>query len=78
MLSDSESVVIRQFGLLNETIDPDSRYHGVPYPGIFLLDAEGVIRAKYAEENYRDRPLLDDILSDIRELPGLPAGLGPQ
>lgn len=66
LLSDPDSRVIRQLNLLNETIEPGSRYHGVPWPGIFLLDAERQVVARFAEEDYRERPLLEDLESAAR------------
>ena len=65
MLSDKDLTVIRQFGLLNTSYEPGTKYYGVPYPGIFFIDHQGVIRAKFAEENYRDRPLIDDLINAV-------------
>ena len=48
----------------------DTRHYGVPYPGIFLVDAKGVIKAKFAGESYRDRPLFEDLLVAVDELTG--------
>ena len=42
-LRDIDWNVIRKLGLLNQEMDPGTKYYGVPYPGIFLLDARGVI-----------------------------------
>ncbi len=68
VISDEGSPVITALGLLNTEIDPTSPYHGVPYPGVFLLDADGKVFARFAEQNYRERPLLDDILAAIDRL----------
>ena len=65
MLSDEGSLVIRQFGLINPSYEQDTKYYGVPYPGIFFIDNLGVIRAKFAEESYRDRPLIDDLINAV-------------
>lgn len=70
MLSDPDSTAIRQLGLLNEEIDPSTRYYGVPYPGVFLLDSESRVVAKFAERDYRDRPLMDDIFAAAKHLTG--------
>ena len=44
LLSDPESRVIRQYGVLNTFIETkDDFYFGIPFPGTFLLDEEGVI-----------------------------------
>jgi peroxiredoxin len=68
LLSDENSEVIMQFGILNPTYDINTRYYGVPYPGIFLINSEGIIKAKFAEENYRDRPLLQDLVTAVDRL----------
>lgn len=68
MLSDPDSRVIRQFGIFNETMEAGTKYYGAAYPGVFLVDNKGLIKAKFAEENYRDRPLLDDILISVVKL----------
>ena len=70
LLSDPESEVIRQYGLLNTAADPGSKYYGIPYPGAFLADAEGIIVRKFAEENYQDRPLVTDLLDAAESLAG--------
>ncbi len=68
LLSDTGSEAIRELGLLDERYEPGTRFYGVPWAGVFLLDKDGIIKAKYAEEDYRKRPLLDDILRDLRNL----------
>ncbi|MFT7220790.1 MAG: hypothetical protein ACI8Z1_002410, partial [Candidatus Azotimanducaceae bacterium] len=47
-------------------------YFGVPYPGVFLVNGEGKIVAKFAEEDYRERPLLDDLLTAVEKLASTP------
>lgn len=68
LLSDPGSEVIQQYRILNPTYDTETKYYGVPYPGVFLTDRNGVVRAKFAEQNYRDRPLFKDIVHAAREL----------
>ena len=68
MMSDPESAAIQSLGLLNEEMDPSTQYYGVPYPGVFIVDRTGQITAKFAEESYRDRPLVDDLLKAARQL----------
>ncbi len=63
LLSDPDSKVIREVGILNETVPKDSPFFGVPYPGTFVLDAHGVITAKYFEDDYRERYTSADILT---------------
>ncbi len=63
LLSDSDSKVIRELSLLNETVPKNQPFFGVPYPGTFILDAKGVIVAKYFEDDYRQRYTSADILA---------------
>jgi peroxiredoxin len=58
LLSDPDSHHIKAFGILNEAYGPDSMAHGVPHPGIILVDGNGNVDSKFAEEGYRDRPIL--------------------
>ena len=68
LLSDEDSAVIRSFGIFNTSYEPDSKYYGVPYPGVFLVSAQGTVIKKFAEESYRDRPAIDDLINSAREL----------
>ena len=63
MVSDHRSVIIKQYGLLNETMDPKTPYYGVPYPGTFLLDTNGVVTARYFEDAYQERNTVASILA---------------
>jgi hypothetical protein len=56
LLSDPESKVIRQFGLLNTLISEDDHpWHGIPYPGTYVVDSEGLISHKFFENNLQLR-----------------------
>ncbi len=56
LLRDENRKHVDAFGILNIDYEPDSRAYGVPYPGIFLISPDGVIRHKFAEARYQDRP----------------------
>ena len=62
MLSDPDSKIIRAFGILNESIPKDNFAYGVPHPGTYVLDENGMVQAKYFEEDYRDRYTAANIL----------------
>ncbi len=55
LLSDPDSKIIRRFDILNTQTKEGSRSYGVPYPGIYVLDANGVVTAKYFEDDYKER-----------------------
>ena len=69
LLRDEDITHVNRLGILNDTdYEPGQRAYGVPYPGIFLISSDGIIRAKFAEERYRDRPDFSDILASAANL----------
>ena len=68
LLSDPESSAIIQLGLLNPNYDSSSKYYGVPFPGVFLVNSKGIIVGKFAKENYRDRPLMENLIGAVNQL----------
>jgi len=83
LLSDEGSHVITELGLLNTNIAAErehwgkpmtKRHVGLPYPGTFLLDADGMITEKIFEKSHRVRPsgslLLERLGSVEDEMPG--------
>ena len=69
LLRDEDITYVNRLGILNDTdYEPGQRAYGVPYPGIFLISSDGIIRAKFAEESYRDRPNFSDILAAAANL----------
>jgi Peroxiredoxin len=63
MLSDTNSKIIRAFGILN----PEGKGFaaGIPYPGIYYISPDGVIQRRYFESQYSDRFTPNDIYADI-------------
>ena len=74
LLSDPDSKVIRELGILNETLPKDTPFFGVPYPGSFVLNAQAVITAKYFEDDYRERYTSADVL--MRQFGVIPEAAG--
>lgn len=70
LLHDEDISHVNRLGILNTEYEPDSRAYGVPYPGIFLISPDGIIRYKFAEESYRDRPDFDFIVEAAAEMAG--------
>jgi hypothetical protein len=69
LLADPDSEVIRRFGVLNTLIDPGEKYYGIPFPGIFIADANAVITAKFFRRYYRERETAETVLYDGLHLP---------
>lgn len=67
LLSDPKSEVIDRYNLRDPQYKGKPKFDGVPRPIIFILDAQGVIKAKLYEETYKTRPPLEQILVKLDE-----------
>jgi peroxiredoxin len=67
-LSDPKSEVIDLYKLRDPQYAPGSKAYGVPRPIIFILDKNGVIRAKLFEESFKVRPPVTAVISTLDEL----------
>ncbi|MDP3518353.1 MAG: peroxiredoxin family protein [Pseudohongiella sp.] len=56
LLQDVNVKHVTALGILNKQYEPGQRAYGIPEPGIFLLSADGTIRFKFADQDYRMRP----------------------
>jgi hypothetical protein len=63
LLSDADSRIIRAVGLLNETVPKNTPFFGIPYPGTLIVNKQGIVTAKYFEEDFRERYTAGDILA---------------
>lgn len=63
LLSDPESRIITEFGILNTTLtETDAPFYGIPYPGSYVVGADGRVIAKFFEQNSLVRTHPDDLL----------------
>ena len=56
LLSDRGSAVIQKFGIFNSNIPEGNMFYGVPFPGDFVLAADGTVTDKHFLPNYQTRP----------------------
>ena len=64
LLSDPDSEVITSFGILNTLIPPDDHpWYGLPFPGSYVIDADGIVVAKFFEHNFAIRPGPEQLLA---------------
>lgn len=68
MLSDPRSESIRAFGILNDDVAKGTRSYGVPYPGVYIVDKDKKVQAKFFKSGYKDRPSAREILTKIEQL----------
>ena len=64
LLSDRDSAVIRAFGILNSDIDPGHKHYGLPRPGTYLVDEQGLVFDKSFFVSHRERESVNDMLQE--------------
>jgi cytochrome c biogenesis DsbD-like protein/AhpC/TSA family protein len=62
LLSDHGSLIIRKFGILNTNVPPGTRFYGIPFPGQYLLAADGTVLDKLFLPDYQTRPTASEVL----------------
>jgi peroxiredoxin len=90
LLSDEGSHVMRGLGLINERVQEDHAVYGIPanprhvnlpYPGVFVLDENGIVTRKVFHESYRERDsgsgLVAQVLGIFSEPPTPATGAAP-
>lgn len=55
MLSDPQSKVIQAFGILNDNVEKGTPQYGIPFPGTYVINEQGIVTAKYFEADFRER-----------------------
>ena len=62
LLSDPDSKIIKELGILNDEVPKTNAFYGIPYPGTYVLDAKGTVMAKYFEDDFKQRYTAADLL----------------
>lgn len=81
LLSDVDSEVIRRYGILNTQAEKNGGFvHGIPFPGTYVVDGEGVVVEKFFHDTYKKREsadtLIDSALGEILLRSGEPSASG--
>lgn len=75
LLSDVGSTVMGELGVLNTEMEQEraflgmeygARHRGLPFPGVFALDGDGVVEAKHFERSHRNRASSDVLVGGSR------------
>ena len=64
LLSDPKSKTIGAYGIRNKEM-AGKRFDGVPYPGTFIVDTNGIVREKLFYKDYKKRHLAKDIVKGM-------------
>jgi peroxiredoxin len=70
LLSDPKSEVIDRYNLRDPQYPPGNRAYGVPRPIIFILDRNGVIKAKLYEDTFKKRPPVGLVIETLDKVAG--------
>jgi len=62
LLSDVDAEVIKQFGILNHNVPKNNKNYGIPFPGQYIVDQNGIVLSKYFENNHRERVTRESVL----------------
>lgn len=68
LLRDVDRQHVDAWGIRNEAYGEGTFAYGIPHPGVVLLSADGVIRAKWTEKGYRSRADWSTVLEEVRTL----------
>ena len=66
LLSDEGGETVSRLGIRNEDFEEGSFAYGVANPGIMLVDSDGKIVLKRAEEKYSERPDFDELVKAVK------------
>ena len=70
LLADEDGKNASALGIRNEQFDEGHMAYGVAHPGIFYVDAAGVIQLKRAVPNYRERPSFEELHAALAAMLG--------
>lgn len=66
LLSDPGSSTIKRYGILNTTVpESNAQTYGIPFPGTFMLNSQGVVTARFFEPAYQERNTVASILARL-------------
>lgn len=64
LLSDIDSAVITQYGILNTEVSRDDAFlYGIPFPGVYVCDEDGVVVAKFFHDSYKKRDSAESLIA---------------
>ncbi len=66
LLSDPRSGTIKRYGIFNTTVpETNQQSYGIPFPGTFILNAQGVVTSRFFEQAYQERSTVGSILARL-------------
>ena len=64
--ADYGSEMIQAFDILNrDYTEEDVKFYGIPHPTIYVVDTNGIITHRFAEEGYKKRPKANTVVDAV-------------
>ena len=74
LLSDVGSVLIKRYGILNTTVpESNQQSYGIPFPGTFMVNPQGVVTSRFFEQAYQERSSVGSVLARLGNNIDVPA-----
>jgi peroxiredoxin len=74
LLSDPGSATIKRYGILNTTVpETNQQSYGIPFPGTFMVNRQGVVTSRFFEPAYQERNTVGSILARLGNRVDVPA-----
>jgi peroxiredoxin len=74
LLSDPGSATIKRYGILNTTVpETNQQSYGIPFPGTFMLNTQGIVSARFFAQAYQERSTVGSILARLGNNVDVPA-----
>lgn len=67
-LSDLDAFTVKALGILDQAYAPGDGAYGIPYPGIFIVDANRRIVGKFFIDGYEKRVTAESVLVTAKRL----------
>ncbi len=72
LLSDEGSKTIDAYGIRNVAMNGkkfgDNDLEGIPHPGTYILDKDGVVKAKLFMKKYQERHSIDELIETVKSV----------
>jgi len=66
LLSDPGSATIKRYGILNTTVpETNQQSYGIPFPGTFMLNTQGLVASRFFEQAYQERSTVGSIMARL-------------
>ncbi|MET0167312.1 MAG: peroxiredoxin family protein, partial [Vicinamibacterales bacterium] len=66
LLSDPGSATIKRYGILNTTVpETNQQSYGIPFPGTFMLNTQGLVTSRFFEQAYQERRTVGSIMARL-------------